>query len=189
MLRSGLIIGLFAVSATASAEGFDYNYFSLGYGNVDFDDINVDGNGFGLEGSYALADDWHVFAGYSDTSLDLNIDATSWNAGIGFNTPISDVVDVVARFSYEYVDFDGPGPGSADDNGFGMLIGLRFAATEELELNAGISYVDLSDSGDDTGFGAGALYNFTDRFAAGLSGNWDDDGSSYTWSARYYFGR
>jgi len=187
MLRSTLIILLFALSAAASAEDFDYNYLTLGYGQMEFDDIDVDGDGFMIGGSYAINDSYHVFIGYNAADLDFDIDATTWGAGIGYNRGLSDVVDFVARLSYEYVELDAAGVGSVDDNGLGLGIGLRFAASDKLELNAGINHVDFSDSGDDTGFEAGGLYSFTDSFSLGLGGDWSDDASAYTLSGRFYF--
>ena len=189
MNRSVLAIALLALSTSASAEGFDYNYLQLGYGVIDFDDINADGDGLGLSGSYAINPDWHVFASYQGANLDFGVDATSFGLGIGYNTELSPVVDMVARLSYEYADIDTPGPGSFDDNGFGLGIGLRFAASEELEVEASIDYVDFGGGGDDTGFSLGALYNFSDSFALGLGGNWTDDASAYTLSGRVYFDR
>lgn len=188
MLRSSIVILSIALSASASAEDFDYSFFSLGYGNIEFDDVNVDGDGFNVGGSYAINDSYHVFADYSSADLDGGIDATEFGAGIGWHTSLSDAVDLVAGLSYEYVELDASGFGSVDDNGFGLGVGLRFAASEALELNAGINYVDLSDSGDDTGFSVGGLYDLSDAFSVGLGGSWSDDTSSYTLSGRFYFG-
>ena len=189
MLRSSLVLLLLVFAASASAKEFDYNYFSLSYGNIEFDDVNVDGDGFGLAGSYAINEDFHVFAAYQAAGLDFGIDATTLGAGIGYHTSLTPVVDLVASVSYQYIDFDAPGLGDADDNGIGLGVGLRFAASEEIELNAGISYVDFSDSGNDTGFGVGGLYSFTDAFALGLSADWSDDATSYAIEGRFYFGR
>jgi len=188
MLRSSLLALLLAFSAAANAEGFDYNYFELGYGILEFDDIDVDGDGFGLAGSYAINPDIHVFAAYEDAGLDFGVDATQFAAGIGYNTELSPTVDAVARLSYQYAEIDVPGFGSVDDNGFGLGVGLRFAASDVLELDAGIDYVDFGDGGDDTSFGVGGLYSFSDAFDLGLSGSWSDDTSSYVLSGRFYFG-
>lgn len=189
MLRSILILALLAGTASASANEFDYDFFQLSYGNVEFDDVNVDGDGFGLAGSYSINPDFHVFAGYEAVGLDFGIDATSLGAGLGWHTTLSPVVDLVASVSYQYVELDAPGGASVDDNGLGLGVGLRFAASEVLELNAGISYVDFSDSGGDTGFGVGGLYSFTEAFSLGLSADWSDDASSYTLAGRFYFGQ
>lgn len=189
MLRSIIAILFLAFAASASAKDFDYNFFQLSYGNVEYDDVNVDGDGFGLSGSYSINEDFHVFAGYQAAGLDFGIDATSLGAGLGWHTTLSPVVDLVASVSYQYIELDAPGFGGADDNGLGLGVGLRFAASELLELNAGISYADFSDSGDDTGFGVGGLYSFTEAFALGLGAEWSDDVSSYTLSGRFYFGQ
>lgn len=188
MLRSSLVVLLIAFSASASAEDFDYNYFSLGYGRIDFDNVNADGDGFNAGGSYAISDSFHVFADYGMANLDGGVDATEIDAGIGWHTSLSDVVDLVAGLSYEYVELDAPAITSVDDSGLGLGVGLRFAASEMLELNAGISYVDLSDSGSNTSFEVGGLYDVTDAFSIGLGADWSDDASSYTLSGRFYFG-
>lgn len=188
MVRSIFILVCLTFSVSAAAKDFDYNFFQLGYGNVEYDDVNVDGDGFGLSGSYAINEDFHVFGGYESAGLDFGVDATSFGAGLGWHTMLSPVVDLVASFSYQYVELDAPGVGSVDDNGLGLGVGLRFAATDLLELNAGINYVDFSDSDADTAFGVGGLYNFTDAFALGLGASWSDDVSSYTLSGRFYFG-
>ncbi len=188
MLRSILILVSLAATAPASASEFDYNYFQLSYGNIEFDDVNVDGDGFGLAGSYSINPDFHVFADYQAAGLDFGIDATSLGAGIGWHTTLSPVIDLVASVSYQYLELDAPGGADVDDSGLGLGVGLRFAASDELELNAGISYVDLSDSGDDTGFGVGGLYSFSESFSLGLGANWSDDATSYTIAGRFYFG-
>jgi len=189
MFRSSLVVLLLAFSASVSAQGFDYNYLQLNYGNVEFDDVNVDGDGFGISGSFAVNPNWHVFAGYQGVGLDFGIDATTFGAGIGYNTEMSQTVDAYARLSYQYIELDAPGVGGVDDSGLGFGVGLRFRASDEVELNAGIDYVDFGDGGDDTAFSAGALYNFYEAFAVGLSGSWSSDVSSYVLSGRFYFGK
>ena len=189
MLRSSLLIMLLAFSASAGAQGFDYNWLGIGYGTIDFDDVNVDGNVLGIDGSFAINEDFHAFGSYAAADLDFGIDATTFNIGVGYNTELSDVVDAYARLSYEYVEVDLPVVGSDDDSGFGFGVGLRFAATEQLELEGAIQYVDLGDGGDDTALILGGLYSFTPAFALGLFGEWGDDVSAYTLIGRFYWGQ
>ena len=189
MLRSSLLFILLAFSASASAQEFDYNWLSFGYGQTELDDIDVDGDGFGIGGSFAIADNFHVFGGYSQTSFDFDVDGTSFNAGLGYNTPLSNVVDFVATLSYEYVEVDAPGFSSVDDNGFGLGVGLRWWATPKIEVDAGIQYVDLSDSGDDTGLGLGGWYYFTPAFSLGLNASFTDDATGYSLAGRFFFGQ
>lgn len=194
MLRSSLVILILALSASASAQNFDYSYLTLGYGNTDFDAISADGEGFILGGSYAFTNKLHGFASYdaadlSSSTLLIGVDATRANAGIGYNTTMSDKLDMFARLSYEYVDLDGGVGNSIDDTGFGFGVGLRFAASNNLELNAGINYVDYSDLGDDTSLEVGGLYNFSDSFSLGLAAETSDEVTSFALSGRFYFGK
>ena len=189
MCRSILIAGLMSLSAIAGAQGLDYNYIQGSYSQVEFDDIDVDGDGFGIGASFGISDRFAVFGSYSTADLDFDVEVNSFDVGLAFHAPISDSVDVVTSVSYVSVDVELQGFGSADDDGFGLGVGLRAMAAPALEIMGGISYVDFGDGGgDDTTFGAGFLYSFTDIFAVGLSGNWGDDTSSYGLNARVYFG-
>jgi hypothetical protein len=188
MRRSFLIVGLLPLSATAVAEGLDYSFVQGTYSQVEFDDIDVDGDGFGIGGSLAIGDRFAAFAGFDTADLDFDVETTSLEVGGLFHTPLSDRVDFVSSLSYVSVEIDVPGFGSADDDGFGVGVGLRGMASPQLELNGGISYDDLNDSGDDTSFSAGMLYHFTDAFSAGLGGSWGDDASAYGISGRISFG-
>lgn len=189
MFRSAILVLLLTFSAASFADDFDYNYIDLSYGILDFDDIDVDGDGFGIGGSFAINPDIHVFGGYQAAGLDFGVDVTQFAAGIGYNTELSPTVDAIARLSYQYADVDAPGFGSVDDNGFGFGVGLRVEATDLLEIAASIDYVDFGDGGDDTGFGLGAFYSFTDVFDLGVSGSWSDDTSTYALTGRFYFSR
>ena len=192
MLRSIVLVILFAFSATVYADGFNYNSVTATYGQIDFDDLSgVDTDLFGIEGSFAVSESFHVFAGYGVGEIEDNVssvDMDQWNVGLGYNTSLSDRVDLVVGLSYEYIELSAANQISIDDNGIGLSVGLRMAATEKLEVDAGISYVDFSDGGDNTAFGGGVLYNFTESFALGASVSFDDDATGYNVGGRFYFG-
>ena len=76
MLRSTFVLLLLSLSASASAEDFDYTFLSAGYGIVNFDAINADGDGFNLGGSYEINSDFHVFFDYQSAGLDFGVDKT-----------------------------------------------------------------------------------------------------------------
>lgn len=188
IMRAITAVLLLATASVAGAEDFSYNYLNLGYGVIEFDDVDADGDALGIDGAFAVAENFHLFAMYELGDFDFDIESTAYNLGIGYNQPVSETVDVVARLSYEYFEVDAPLFGSADDSGYGLGVGLRFSPSEQFELNGGIDYVDFGDSGDDTGFNAAALYNFTEAFSVTLRGEWTDDVSSYTLGGRFYFG-
>lgn len=192
MARSALLVILFVFSASVYAEGLSYNSITASYGQIDFDNLNADGDIFGIGASAEVGENFFVFGNYGVSEIDdgvLSVDVDQWNAGIGYHTPMTDNVDLVASLSYEYIDVSLPlGLGSIDDNGIGLGLGIRYATNEQFEVNAGISYIDLSDAGDETGFGAGFLYNFTETFSVGVAGDWTDDTTAYSIGARFYFG-
>ena len=192
MLRSVLFTALIAFSASAGAQGFDYNYFSVGYQRMNLDDgfIDVDGDGFGVDGSFAINDSFFIFGAYgmgefSEQGQSVDVDTLS--LGIGWHTPLTERVDFVTGVSYEYIELSASGFGSADENGYGLGVGLRFQASEAIELTGGINYVDYGD-GDDTGFGVGMLYGISENVDIGVSADWAEDTSAYGVSGRFYFG-
>ncbi|MDH4049689.1 MAG: porin family protein [Gammaproteobacteria bacterium] len=178
---------LMFLSTAGAAEGLNYNFVEVGYAKVDIDSPDVDGDGFGIGGSFAISDEFHLFGNYQMADFDFNVDLTQFDVGIGFNTPIADAIDVVASLAYVYTEVEASGFGSVDDNGFGLGVGLRALVSPQVELHGGVTYVDLSDSGSDTALDAGFRFNFNERFALGLAASWGDDVSIYSLAGRIYF--
>ena len=187
MLRSIFLVILVALSASVYADEFSYNSITASYSQIDFDNLNADGDALGINGSAEIGESFFVFGSYSTADVDI-ADVDTLSAGVGYHMPMSDQVDFVGSVSYEYIDVSVPGFGSADDNGFGLGIGLRYQANNEFEINGGIDYVDYSDGGDDTSFSLGFLYDFADNFSVGMEGDWSDDATAYGIGVRFYFG-
>ena len=128
---------LCALVSTAHAE-FNYTYAGLSYGTVDFDDLNVDGDGLGAELSLAVGEDFYLIGRLEAADLDSSVDLTQWGAGVGYHTALSPVMDVLAQVTYESIELDTP-LGDADDTGFGVGVGIRVAVTGLIELLGGVS--------------------------------------------------
>ena len=192
MKRSIVVFSLMAMSGLAFADGFSYTYLQASYGTVDVDNISVDGDGFGLSGSYGITDELNIIAGVQAADFDTIGDAKDWSVGLGVHTSITDLMDVTGSVSYVDTEFEPLGGPTFSDDGFALAVGLRANVASMIEVNAGVTYVDLSTGGDDTSFGGGALYNFTDMFSVGLSAKWEerfgDDTATYSLSGRIYFG-
>lgn len=191
MLRSILLVILFAFSGAAFADDFNYNQVTVSYGQIDIDDTDLDGDVIRLNGSVAVSESFHVFAGYGVGEVDdafTSGDIDQWSLGLGYNSALSESVDFVAGLSYEYLDVAQTGFPGTDDSGFGLSVGLRMAASENFEVNAGISYIDYSDFGDNTAFSGGLLYGFTENFSLGVNARVDDDFTEYSIGGRFYFG-
>lgn len=189
MKRSLVVFSLMAMSGSAFADGFSYTYAQANYGTVDIDSVSVDGDGLGLNGSFGITDSLNIVGGWQTADFDSLADADEWSLGLGVHTPITELMDVTATVSYVDVSFDVLGVPVAEDDGFELKVGLRANVTSLIEVTAAVSYVDFSTGGDDTGFEGGVLYNFTDMFSVGLSGEWIDDVSTYSLSGRVYFGK
>lgn len=197
MLRSTLLAILLAFSGVVVAEDFNYNAVNVSYGQVTIDDSagDADGDIFGIDGSMEISENLFVLAGYSkgdlEDDLGIGADIDLWRAGIGYTMSVSGQVDLVGTLTYESTDVSVLGIG-VDDSGIGASVALRFAASDAIEVNAGINYADRGDLEpliDETTFEAGVLYNLNDSFSAGLSGEWGGDLSTYSLGGRFYFGQ
>jgi opacity protein-like surface antigen len=188
MKLSVLTLALLVGPATAFADGFDYTFVEAGIVNTEIDvgPFDVDGDGFGVTGSYALTESLHLIGGYSDQDYDFGLDGHVFNVGGGFNTPLNPDLDFVAQLSYYDVEA-ASAFGNADDDGLGIGAGIRARPGTSVELDAGITYVDLDDS--DTVLNVGVRYYFSDTFA--IAGGLADDDSGLSWSigVRAEFGR
>ena len=192
MLKRLLGMALVFSVSPALAGGLSYNFVELGYQNAELDDdfagISVDGDGYGISGSFEVGESWFVTASYGTLDFDFGVDLDQLSIGGGFYMDLSDRADFYAAISYIQAEISAPGFGSADEDGYGVTVGLRGMVTDKVELSGGISYSDLGDGADGTAFGAGALYSFTDTFALGVNIETDDDVTVYGIGGRFYFG-
>ena len=172
----------------AQAEGFDYTYVEVGYISADFDTagISVDGDGFGINGSFAINDDYHLFAEYSSLGFDFSIDLNQLAVGAGMHYGLSPTIDFVGTLAYLDAEVDS-GFGSVSEDGFGIGIGVRGRLNSTFEWEAGIDYADVG--GSNTSFGVDGRYYFTDTVAAGAGVTFDDDVNIFAVGIRVEFGQ
>jgi hypothetical protein len=191
-----LAIASFALLPLASqAEDISYSFVQAAYVNTDLDDFDETLDGYVLGGSFEVADNFFIFASYSDQSTDYfgaDVDFSAFTIGGGYAYPLSDTMDLVGSIGYVSADADVSyqgASGSADDDGYELGIGLRAMPMEQLELHGNITYVDMSDAGSNTGFGIGGLWYFVPQFAVGLEAGYSDDSNTYGIGVRWDFGR
>ncbi|MDJ0939423.1 MAG: hypothetical protein QNJ00_06640 [Woeseiaceae bacterium] len=180
---------LLALGFSAHAEGPSYNYVEGFYQRINLDSgfVDVDGDGFAIGGSFEFGTMWQAFASYSMTDFDFNVDLDEFAIGAGFHSGLSATSDFFLNLAYLRADASF-GFLSADDDGYGIAIGVRSFVTPELELNASVGYVDFGD-GDDYTFTGQGWYSVTERFAVGLTLGFADDVTRFGIGSRFYFGQ
>ena len=158
MKKSLLALTLIAALPFAAANAQDrpnYNYAQGGYTSLDGDD-DIEADGFSLEGSVAVAPNWHVFAStqqLEDKDFDIGVD--EWKLGVGYNHAISTNTDFVARAAYQQLKTDDIYVGGlqlangANLNGYGVEAGVRSNLAPNFE---GYAMAGYEEYGDDDGF-------------------------------------
>lgn len=192
MLKRFLSIVVLLSVSPAFAGDLSYNFVEIGYQKAEFDDDfgggSVDGDGYGISGSFEVGDSWFITASYGTLDFDFGVDLDQLSVGGGFYMNLSERVDFFAVVSYIRAEVSASGFGSADEDGYGVAVGMRGLVTDKVEVSGSISYADLGSGADGTAIGVEGLYSFTDNFALGLGIQTDDDITMYGVSGRFYFG-
>ena len=188
MKLANLLVGIAALPLAAAADGFDYTFVEGGIVNTEVDAgiVDIDGDGIGINGSFSINEDLHILAGYSDIDYDFGVGGSLLNVGLGFNSGISQDLDFVADVSYVSAEIDS-GIGRADEDGYSLGAGIRARTGDNVELEAGLHYVDLDSS--DTVVSVSGRYYFSNSFALGAGLADDDGGLSWNIGVRAEFGR
>ncbi|MEN9806602.1 MAG: hypothetical protein RL756_1122 [Pseudomonadota bacterium] len=189
-LACAAFCGLLSVPVMAD-EGPGYTYFDVGYVRTDIDDIEENVDSLGLAGSFALTDNLYLFADYEDGSASferIDVDVSTTLVGVGANFGLSDTVDLFAEASYVNAELEAGEFIEVDESGFGLSAGVRAMVMPQLELNAGLSYVEIEEL-DDTSLDLGAVYSFTDVFALVLGVSFADNANTYGVGVRFYIDR
>ena len=179
---------LFAATP-ALAEDLSYDYVEIRYLDTEIDAggfCDIDGKGFEIGGSLAIADNWHVFGGFQSLGFDFDVDGKSFEIGAGYMQPIAPAADVVARVSYVDGEID-TAFGDADDSGFGIALGVRQAFGPSLEGSAFVKHVNLDESGNETSLALLGEVFPSEELAIGLTLEFGDDTTTWGIGARYYF--
>ena len=197
MKRSLLALTLLAAvpaltlsTAAVAAEGLSYTYVEAGYIATDTDAGDADG--WAINGSGAIAPNFHIFGGFSGQKTDAfnvgptrfdGVDVNQWRAGIGYNHEISPMADLVTRVAYEKAEVEGGG--SAD--GYSVEAGVRGALTPNFEGYALAGYEDGADFDGDFYGRLGAQVKFNPTW--GLSGDvkFADGDTQYFIGPRFTF--
>ena len=164
----------------------NYTGVELNFVDVDLGDVDVNGDGFEVVGSYAFSDRFFVFGEYGDQDFDLGVNGKSFEVGGGYTHGLLDDIDFVGTVSYVDAEVN-VGPFSADDNGFALGAGIRSKVARAFEIDAGLRYVDLDESGSDTSLVLGGRWYFRDRLALSAGTDLNDDADAFRLGFRAEF--
>ncbi|MBA3486202.1 MAG: Ax21 family protein [Lysobacter sp.] len=173
MKRTLLALTLLAALplAASAADGVSYTYVEGGYSATDTDFGDADG--FAINGSAAVAPNFHVFGGYNGQTTDdfsigstrfPGVDVDQWRLGVGYNHEISPRTDLLTRIAYERAEV----PGDSFD-GYSVEAGVRAGLSPMIEGYALAGYEDGSDFDGDFYGRVGGLVKFNPTW--GLSGD------------------
>lgn len=164
MLAGGLMVFTpFAAMAAGVGNSVDAYYVSSGI-EVDvpgFGSADDDGDGFGVKGKFAFADQAFIAAEYQAVEYDNAGDLDQIRAGVGMNSDASQ--QAVFYGLAEFINLD---DGSEDESGFGLHAGGKYKINDMASLNARLGYVDIGDAGDGFEWLIGGAFKFTEQVAA-----------------------
>lgn len=84
---------------TAQSQEISYTYLESGYSRLN---SGIDADGWGVNGSLALNESFHVFGNYSRAEFEnRNIDLDTFSAGLGSHYALNDQLHLLARVGYE----------------------------------------------------------------------------------------
>lgn len=179
------LLSLFPLAGLA--DGFDYTFVEGGFvsSEIKVGGSDVDGNGVELAGSYAFNEQIHFIAGYVDQSYDFDIDTTTISLGVGISQVLDADWDFIGQLSYVSFDMDTAGI-STDDGGLGLMGGVRGRVRPDLEVDAGLRYVDVA--GSDTSLFVRGRYFIGDTLSVGGGLTLDDGDTTLNLTVRSLFG-
>ena len=172
----GVVASGLLVPGLAAAE-FTYTNVEASFIDVEFDAGigTIDGDGYRFSGSYQMNANAFLHGKWEEMDFGFGLDGTEYAFGAGYRHGLSNTLDLVATASYVHAKVDVGGLGSYDDDGLGLGGGVRAQIAPSFQVEAMLRYVNLDDSGSDTGVDLLGRYYFNERYALTLSTSFDDD--------------
>jgi opacity protein-like surface antigen len=158
-------IALTALPALSQAE-FNYTYVDLSFVDIEFDvgPGSIDGDGFAVSGAYTVADGFFVGGSYNDADYDFGVDGNITRITGGYFHPLNEDLDFIATLSFVDAEVS-TGPFNGSNDGLAIGGGVRYAISEDFEVDAMAEFVDMDSGGSDTGFEVRGRYYFNDDIA------------------------
>lgn len=179
ILLAGLLLQGTALAQQKPAD-LDYTYVELR-----FVDVNSNGgDGFRINASYDLGNNWQIVGGLTSLDYDNNVDSTAFELGAGYVWHYTNNFDFFSTLRYVNSEIDSRVL-NTDDDGLAFSAGTRGMLTPEFEIRGAVNHVTVGNS--DTYLELAGDYYFTPQFAAGLSAEFAGDTNVFTVGARWFF--
>ena len=182
-----VLLAIFALPVTAFAQSGQNTKFgdlSYTYAELRFVDVDNDGDGFQLAGSYELEGNWILVGSLLALDYGSRVDATLFEIGAGYVWDYTENWDLFSTLRLAHAQVDTPA-GDADDTGFAISAGARGFLAPKFEIRGSVNHINLDDS--DTYLTFAGDYYFTDQVSAGISLDFAGDTDSFSIGGRWYF--
>ncbi|HVF17854.1 MAG TPA: hypothetical protein VNA21_13120 [Steroidobacteraceae bacterium] len=173
------------------AADFGYSFVDLAIipeAEIESGNFDVDGDGFQLRGSLAVAQNFFALVEIESIEFDDDVDFTRWIVGAGAHWPINQRLDFVARGGLVRYDID---YGRFDDDDIGFFLGGRVRAQviQNVEVEGGVDLTTAEVAGfeDEITLVGEGRYHFNSQFSVGGLINLGDDSSQIGIYGRYNF--
>jgi hypothetical protein len=179
ILLAGLLLQGTALAQQNPAD-LDYSYVELRFVDVD----SNGGDGFRINASYDLGNNWQIVGGLTSLDYNNNVDSTAFELGAGYVWHYSDDFDFFSTLRYVNAEIDNRVL-STDDDGLAFSAGTRGLLMPQFEIRGAVHHITVGNS--DTYLELAGDYHFTPRFAAGLSVELAGDTDVITIGGRWFF--
>ena len=179
-----ILLLLSATTATAKADGFNYDYLQITHDKIrlELDDETIRGDGPSISVSVNLASRFFLTATYNHWELELDVlsaDADIERLGVGYHVafrPNTDLIFVLTAIKIKLRAENA----SRERSGISDTFWVRHRFNNKFEVGGRFGFTNSEYSID-------ALYNFKKRWALILSLEANDEFDTTSLGIRYYF--
>lgn len=172
------LAALLAVSATAQAGSFSYDYVEGAFGEVDVGAGANDGDAIYLGGAMGLDKQLGLLGSIGFVDYGNNADGMVLRGGGLFHTNLQKDLDLFATVELVYSTWDAPPGADDDDIGLAAAGGLRYAIKDNLQVSGKLTLVEVDPFDDGLGLSVEGRYYLDKQLSAavGLASDAEFDG-------------
>ncbi len=197
-----LATALTGLSSSVIAEPLSYTFITASYqifsSEIDGIPEDLEGDGLVFEGSFSIAPNFALLAGYATGSADVTFLGQTIDTDINikmigglFHTPLNATTDFVAGLRLMKAESDTQVGGtffaSDTSNGNELFLGIRSMASEQVELRGYLERSKFEDSDSDTELNLGAGYYIDETVSLNIDYWFNSDGNTLSFGVSKFF--